>query len=51
MAASLDFGYTIAERRPADAGASGIVHLVRVWATDLDGRWRLLAEIEAPEPR
>lgn len=51
MSASLDFAYTLGERRPADDPRLARVHVVRVWATDPEGHWRLLAEVEAPEPR
>jgi hypothetical protein len=50
VATSLDFGFTRGLRlEPARAGATR-VHYVRVWATDAEGRWRVLADVETLEP-
>jgi hypothetical protein len=50
VAASLDFGFTRGMRLEPARGGETRVHYIRVWATDAEGRWRLLADVETPEP-
>jgi ketosteroid isomerase-like protein len=50
VAASLDFGYTRGLRLEPARGGETRVHYVRVWVTDHDGRWRIVADVETPEP-
>jgi ketosteroid isomerase-like protein len=49
VATSLDFGFTRGLRLEPARGGATRVHYVRVWATDADGRWRVLADIETLE--
>jgi hypothetical protein len=50
VATSLDFGFTRGLRLEPARGGATRVHYVRVWATDAEGRWRVLADIETLEP-
>lgn len=50
VAASLDFGFTRGLRLEPARGGATRVHYVRVWATDAEARWRVLADVETPEP-
>jgi ketosteroid isomerase-like protein len=50
VATSLDFGFTRGLRLEPARGGATRVHSVRVWATDAEGRWRIVADIETPEP-
>jgi ketosteroid isomerase-like protein len=50
VSASLDFGFTRGMRLEAARGNPTRVHYVRVWVTDAQGAWRILADVETPEP-
>jgi hypothetical protein len=50
VATSLDFGFTRGLRLESARGGATRVHYVRVWATDAEGRWRVLADVETLEP-
>lgn len=50
VATSLDFGFTRGLRLEPARGGATRVHYVRVWATDTEGRWRVLADVETLEP-
>jgi ketosteroid isomerase-like protein len=50
VATSLDFGFTRGLRLEPARGGATRVHYVRVWATDAEGRWRVLADVETLEP-
>ena len=50
VASSLDFGFTRGMRLEPKRGGETRVHYVRVWVTDTEGRWRVVADVETPEP-
>jgi len=50
VAASLDFGFTRGMRLEPARGGETRVHYVRVWVTDAEGHWRIVADVETPEP-
>lgn len=50
LATSLDFGFTRGLRLEPARGGATRVHYVRVWATDAEGGWRVLADVETLEP-
>ena len=50
VASSLDFGFTRGMRLEPARGGETRVHYVRIWITDGEGRWRVVADVETPEP-
>jgi hypothetical protein len=50
VSSSLDFGFTRGMRLEPARGGETRVHYVRVWVTDTDGRWCIVADVETPEP-
>lgn len=50
VASSLDFGFTRGMRLEPARGGATRVHYVRVWVTDTDGHWRVVADVETSEP-
>jgi hypothetical protein len=50
VASSLDFGFTRGLRLEPARGGETRVHYVRVWVTDPDSRWRIVADVETAEP-